>query len=190
MDSPILILDHWIDGAEQIASPNCDGRPNEDEISLVVIHCISLPPGQFGGSDVHRFFTNRLDPDAHPYFRTICLLKVSAHVLIRRNGELIQYVPFNKRAWHAGVSCYDGRTQCNDYSIGIELEGTDNSSFASLQYERLATIINALLQRYPQLSPERVTGHSDIAPGRKLDPGKFFDWKRLRGMLARAAAPK
>lgn len=170
----------WLDGARQLPSPNCDDRPDPEDISLVVIHCISLPPGEFGGDAIDRLFTNRLDPAAHPYFATIHRLRVSAHALIRRDGETVQYVPFPRRAWHAGVSSHQGRERCNDFSIGIELEGTDDSEFTEAQYRALAVLLAELYLAYPKLSPARLTGHSDIAPGRKTDPGPFFDWGKLR----------
>jgi len=180
----MVIQQHRVDCAVQLPSPNCDERPVSNEISLLVIHCISLPPDQFGGDDIDRLFCNCLVPQTHPYFQDIYQLRVSAHILIRRDGALVQYVPFDRRAWHAGVSNYQGREACNDFSIGIELEGSVNSAFTDLQYERLAALIRALLLSYPQLSRERIAGHSDIAPGRKTDPGPYFDWARLRQLLA------
>lgn len=164
-------------GADWVASPNCDPRPDGADISLLVIHSISLPPGQFGGSDVANLFLNRLDPAAHPYFATIASLKVSAHFLIGRNGALTQYVPCELRAWHAGVSSWQGRERCNDFSIGIELEGTDDTPFEAAQYDTLAHLTRALFARYGSLD---LAGHSDIAPGRKTDPGPHFDWARYR----------
>jgi AmpD protein len=179
------IHDGWLQAADKtIPSPNHDERPQTDDISLIVIHCISLPPGEFGGEWIDRLFTNTLPPDAHPYFEGIAHLRVAAHLLIRRDGELVQYVPFHQRAWHAGVSSYQGREVCNDFSIGIELEGTDDSAYTDVQYQRLATVIQALLAHYPTLSNEAITGHSDIAPGRKTDPGAFFDWNRLHRLLS------
>ncbi|KPJ94346.1 MAG: N-acetyl-anhydromuranmyl-L-alanine amidase [Gammaproteobacteria bacterium SG8_11] len=172
-----------LDIAKHIASPNFDDRPENTPVDLLVVHNISLPPGEFGGPWIDDLFTNRLDPQAHPYFKEIHALKVSAHALIRRNGEIIQYVPFHKRAWHAGQSNYCGRERCNDFSIGIELEGCDTQPFEESQYEKLATLIKALLEAYPDLSLEHIVGHSDIAPGRKTDPGPHFDWKKLRRFL-------
>lgn len=169
----------WLDSARQLPSPNCDDRPDPADIALVVLHCISLPPGEFGGDAIDRLFTNRLDPAAHPYFATIHQLRVSAHVLIRRDGETVQYVPFQRRAWHAGVSSHRGRERCNDFSIGIELEGTDDSEYTEAQYQALAELLAELFRTYPMLSPAHVTGHSDIAPGRKTDPGPLFDWSKL-----------
>lgn len=173
------IADHWLEGARHLPSPNWDARPDPADISLVVVHCISLPPGEFGGDSIDRLFTNTLDPEAHPYFAGIVHLRVCAHLLVRRDGELVQYAPFNARAWHAGASAYRGRSVCNDFSIGIELEGTDDTPFTDAQYTRLNAVLAALFAAYPTLSPERVAGHSDIAPGRKTDPGSGFDWSRL-----------
>lgn len=175
---------HRLREAVQINSPNCDCRPDEADISLLVIHCISLPPGQFTGDCIDALFTNQLDPAHHPYFESIHTLRVSAHLLIRRDGSLRQYVPFNLRAWHAGVSQYAGRERCNDFSIGIELEGADNLAYTDSQYQQLASVIQQLLAHYPGLSTQRITGHSDIAPGRKTDPGPAFDWRRLRALIA------
>lgn len=175
------ILDHRLEGARFIPSPNHDERQTPDDLSLIVIHCISLPPGHFGTEGVTQLFTNALNPDEHPYYAGIAHLRVSAHLLIRRTGELVQYVPFNRRAWHAGVSCYAGREVCNDFSIGIELEGTDDTPYEDIQYERLNAVIDALLAAYPTLSREHITGHEHIAPGRKTDPGVFFEWSRLTG---------
>lgn len=162
--------------ARQVASPNCDERPPGCSIDLIVIHNISLPPGEFGGDGVIELFTNRLNPEVHPYFREIHHLKVSAHFFIRRNGELIQFVPCDKRAWHAGVSQWQGRERCNDFSIGIELEGDDETPFEAAQYATLNALLAALKEAYPITT---VTGHSDIAPGRKTDPGPCFDWGRV-----------
>ncbi|MGB7931557.1 MAG: 1,6-anhydro-N-acetylmuramyl-L-alanine amidase AmpD [Gammaproteobacteria bacterium] len=170
--------------ARQVPSPNCDERPDGDDISLIVIHGISLPPGEYGGAGIDDLFTNRLDPDAHPYFPGIAHLRVSSHVLIRRDGEVVQYVPFRMRAWHAGESCYQGRSCCNDYSIGIELEGQDNEPYSLQQYDRLAAIIRVLSRTFPGISSDRIRGHSDIAPGRKTDPGEAFDWLALNERLA------
>jgi AmpD protein len=170
--------------ARQVPSPNCDERPDGDDISLIVIHGISLPPGEYGGSWIDDLFTNRLDPDAHPYFPGIAHLRVSSHVLIRREGGVVQYVPFRKRAWHAGESCYQGRDCCNDYSIGIELEGQDDEPYTPQQYDQLAAIIQVLARTFPRISSDRIRGHSDIAPGRKTDPGAAFDWLALNERLA------
>ena len=173
----------WISTAIQLASPNVDARPDESDISLLVIHNISLPPGQFGGGHVNALFTNQLNPNAHPYFAQIADLKVSAHVLIDREGVVTQFVPFHQRAWHAGMSVFDGRSACNDYSIGIELEGADTTPYTNLQYARLAQITQCLMAKYPALTAKRIAGHSDIAPGRKTDPGVSFDWARFNALI-------
>jgi Negative regulator of beta-lactamase expression len=170
-------------GASFVPSPNCDDRPAGVVADLVIVHGISLPPGEFGGPWIDRLFTNELSPDAHPYFATVAELRVSSHLLIRRDGELTQYVPFHRRAWHAGASSWQGRERCNDYSIGIELEGTDDAPYASSQYAMLARVIATLCRAYPALTAERVVGHSDVAPGRKTDPGLAFDWPRLRTLV-------
>jgi AmpD protein len=161
----------------QIASPNCDERPAGTAIDLVVIHNISLPPGEFGGGAIAALFTNTLDHAAHPYFATLESLRVSAHFLIRRDGEMLQFAPCAKRAWHAGVSSWRGRSACNDFSIGIELEGTDDLPFAEAQYASLAALLRALRARYPIAG---IAGHSEIAPSRKTDPGPHFEWSRVR----------
>jgi AmpD protein len=172
-----------LDWARQVPSPNCDDRPTGVEPDLIVVHGISLPPGEFDGPWIDLLFTNTLPRDAHPYFETVADLRVSAHLLIRRSGEVVQYVPFQRRAWHAGVSSWEGRERCNDFSIGIELEGTDHSPYESTQYAMLARVIVALCRSYPRLSPGRLVGHSDVAPGRKSDPGPSFDWPRLRALV-------
>lgn len=168
----------------QVLSPHCDARPTGSALDLIVVHGISLPPGQFGGAWIDQLFSGALDPDAHPYFRNIAQQRVSAHALIRRDGQIVQYVPFHARAWHAGESRYEGRPACNDFSIGIELEGTDDVPYENAQYESLGALIRALLAAYPSLARERVVGHSDVAPGRKTDPGMAFEWPRLRRLLA------
>lgn len=173
----------WLAGARHVPSPNCDARPAGILPELLVIHGISLPPGGFGGPWIERLFTNDLPADAHPYFATIEGLRVSSHLLIRRDGEVVQFVPFNARAWHAGVSSYHGRERCNDFSIGIELEGTDELAYEPAQYRVLARVIRLLCAAYPGLSTQHLVGHSDIAPGRKSDPGDAFDWQRLRALL-------
>jgi len=159
----------------RVPSPNCDARPKAAVVSLLVVHCISLPPGRFGGDAIERFFTNRLDPEADPYFKGIHSMKVSAHFLVRRDGELLQFVPLGKRAWHAGVSNWRGRTRCNDFSVGVELEGTDETEYAQAQYERLRELVHTLRRSLPLCD---VAAHSDIARGRKTDPGPRFDWAR------------
>ncbi len=170
--------------AQYLPSPHCDNRPENTAIDLLVVHNISLPPNQFGEGFVEKFFCGELDFSAHPYFATIATLKVAAHLFINRKGGIIQFVPFAKRAWHAGQSVFQGRERCNDFSIGIELEGTDETPFEKIQYEKLAQITQLLQQTYPALTRERVVGHSDIAPGRKTDPGPFFDWNYLDCLLA------
>lgn len=174
---------HWLNIATRVPSPNCSERLDPSDISLLVIHNISLPPGEFGGPHIDELFCNCLDPNAHPYFASICELRVSSHLLIRRDGTVIQYVPFDRKAWHAGRSHFEGRDECNEFSIGIELEGTDDREFTPIQYERLSGITRLLLQHYPRITTARIAGHSDIAPGRKTDPGPCFDWARYRASL-------
>ena len=171
---------HLITEAIYKPSPNCDARPQGVVPELVVIHGISLPPGKYGGGYVQQFFNNALDETAHPYFAEIANLKVSSHLFIERDGSLTQCVPLNQRAWHAGQSCYQGREACNDFSIGIELEGTDNDTYSEQQYKILKPLIDCLQQTYNTLVSKAVVGHSDIAPGRKTDPGVGFDWARIR----------
>ena len=169
--------DHgWFPFARREPSPNCDDRPAGTSIELVVIHAISLPPDEFGGPGIVELFTNRLDPSAHPYYATICSLRVSAHFLIRRDGGLIQFVDCARRAWHAGASAWRGRSACNDFSLGIELEGCDSVAFTDAQYRALIILLDELRSRYPIVD---IVGHSDIAPGRKTDPGPCFRWDRL-----------
>jgi AmpD protein len=170
--------------ARQVNSPNCDDRPDGCPVSLLVIHGISLPPGEYGGPYIDALFTNRLDPAAHPYFADMAELRVSSHLLIRRDGELVQYVPFTRRAWHAGESSFEGKSVCNDFSIGIELEGQDDSPYTDRQYEVLAGTIRTLQENFPLITSERIVGHCDITPGRKADPGPAFDWVRLRGLIS------
>jgi N-acetyl-anhydromuramoyl-L-alanine amidase len=174
--------------ARYVPSPNRDQRPPGQPPELVVVHGISLPPGEFGGPWIERLFTNTLPPGEHPYFAAIAGQRVSAHVLIRRDGSLLQFVPFHLRAWHAGASSWRGREQCNDYSIGIELEGTDTTPYEDAQYGALATLVAALVRAYPTLAPEAVAGHEDVAPGRKTDPGPAFEWPRLKALLRNALA--
>ena len=171
-----------LQGARQIPSPNFNTRPVDTEIQLIVIHNISLPPSQFGGSYIEQFFQNQLDWSVHPYFQTIQGMRVSAHLLILRSGEVLQFVNFNDRAWHAGRSSYLAKKECNDYSIGIELEGSDDLPFEDAQYETLVHVTACLQQAYPQIQ-QHLAGHSDIAPGRKTDPGTFFDWLGYRNRL-------
>lgn len=178
--SGTLGADGWLPEAVRCPSPNFDARPAGGDISLIVIHAISLPPDQFGGPGVEELFTNRLDPCAHPYYAEICHLRVSAHFFIRRDGELVQFVSTRERAWHAGVSSWAGRERCNDFSIGIELEGCDTQPFEAAQYRVLKQLLRTLVAAYPVAA---VVGHSDVAPGRKTDPGPFFDWPALRAEL-------
>ena len=187
MQSPesLLTIDSqgWLSGARRVPSPNFNDRPELAEVSLLVLHNISLPPEQFGGSYICDFFTNCLDLSVHPYFDEIAALQVSSHVLIDRQGEIIQFVSFDHRAWHAGKSCFDGVDNCNDYSVGIELEGTDDIAYTDSQYQTLVQISRALMAYYPTITKPRIVGHCDIAAGRKTDPGSAFDWKRYFSVL-------
>ncbi len=176
----------WLSIARRVASPNYDVRPSEVEIDLLVVHGISLPPGQYGGPEIEAFFCNCLVPDEHPYFAGIAAVQVSAHFLVRRDGELVQFVALGDRAWHAGKSCFEGRERCNDFSIGVELEGCDDEAYEAAQYERLAELSVVLMAAYPGIVPEHIVGHCDIAPGRKTDPGQAFDWSYFRRLLAGA----
>ncbi len=178
----MLLQDGWIQGIKHVISPHVNQRPDGQAPTLLVIHNISLPPGEFGGPWIDALFTGQLDPLAHPYFADIHQLRVSAHCLIRRDGEIVQYVPFHLRAWHAGVSCYQGRSVCNDFSIGIELEGTDELPYTDAQYRALQQVTLLLAEQYPGIE-QHLTGHSDIAPGRKTDPGPGFDWQRYKHSL-------
>ena len=171
-------------GVRQVLSPHCDARPPGMLPELIIVHGISLPPNEFGGPWIDRLFTGTLAWDAHPYFRQIEGLRASAHVVIRRDGQLTQYVPFGERAWHAGVSQYRTRSGCNDFSVGVELEGTDDIAYTDAQYAQLVELIAALIEAYPSLSPEHLVGHSDVAPRRKSDPGPYFEWRRLRARLS------
>ena len=170
--------------AEFIASPNHDDRPPGTCIDVLIMHNISLPPGQFGGPYIKQLFTNTLNPADHSYFEEISALRVSAHFLVRRDGHLIQFVPTNKRAWHAGVSNFCGRERCNDFSIGIEMEGCDEQAFENIQYLTLIPLVRLLQSAYPKIKTNNITGHSDIAPGRKTDPGPHFDWEHVKSDLA------
>lgn len=172
-----------IPGARWCPSPNFGPRPEATPISLLVVHNISLPPGQFGGPWIEDFFCNRLDATADPYFETIATMQVSSHLLIRRDGSYVQFVSLLERAWHAGRSCFDGVEECNDFSVGIELEGTDDIPYADAQYESLARVTQMMMTAWPNITPERLTGHCDIAPGRKTDPGEVFNWKHFRALL-------
>jgi AmpD protein len=171
----------WLGGVRRVESPNWDERPEGSEISLLVVHSISLPPGEYGGDAIERLFTNRLDPAAHAYFREIAALKVSSHFLVRRDGEVVQFVPLHGRAWHAGQSSWRGRERCNDFSLGVELEGSDAERFTDVQYVRLCELVHALRGAAPLRDS---AAHSDVAPGRKTDPGAHFDWPRVLASLA------
>jgi N-acetyl-anhydromuramoyl-L-alanine amidase len=175
-DHQFINQEGFLSFAKHIQSPNFDDRPRESVISMIVIHNISLPPQQYGGEGIIALFTNQLDPSAHPYYQTIFNAKVSAHFLIRRDGELIQFVSCLKRAWHAGISIWENRERCNDFSVGIELEGCDFEAFEEKQYDKLNVLLKSLKLIYPI---EHIVGHSDIAPGRKTDPGPFFDWQKV-----------
>jgi len=164
-------------------SPNCDDRHDEEDINLIVIHNISLPPNEFGGEGIDQLFTNTLNKDEHPFYEEIHELRVSSHLLIRRDGEIVQYVPFHKRAWHAGVSQFLGRDVCNNFSIGIEMEGTDFEPFTKQQYQVLEKTLLVLIETYPNVKPGRITGHENIALGRKTDPGPYFDWDKISKAL-------
>ena len=174
-----IASDHWLAGVRRVASPNCDDRPDPEDISLIVLHGISLPPGEFGGGLVERLFTNQLQVDPAGPMADLTGLRVSSHLLIDRDGLCTQFVPFHRRAWHAGRSAWQGRPGCNDYAIGIELEGTDALPYTEAQYRRLIPIVKTLLATYAGLSPEAIVGHLEVAPGRKTDPGPRFDWQRL-----------
>jgi AmpD protein len=176
------LAEGWLQGARRVDSPNCDARPAGGEVSLLLVHSISLPPGEYGGDAIERLFTNRLDAAAHPYFATIAALEVSSHFLVRRDGALLQFVPVHRRAWHAGESAWRGRARCNDFSIGVELEGSDDAPFEAPQYAALRDLVHALRAALPLRD---IAAHSDVAPGRKSDPGAHFDWARLLASLAR-----
>ncbi len=178
------IQDGWLSTAQRCPSPNHNKRPEGTAIDLLVIHNISLPAGCFGAPYIEQLFTNCLDRDADPSFVELDGLEVSAHLFIRRDGSVIQFVPFSERAWHAGISCWQGRNNCNDFSIGIELEGTDTTPYEPVQYQVLAQVTKTLMTSYPTLTPQTITGHSDIAPGRKTDPGPAFDWHYYHSLLA------
>ena len=170
------IQNHFLEGARQVLSPNYSEREDPSDISLLVIHNISLPPGKFGNGFVDQLFLNKLNPTSDPYFESIASLRVSAHILIARDGLVTQYVPFNQKAWHAGESSFEGRVNCNEFSIGIELEGTDDTEYTEEQYHRLTEVTQALLLEYPKINRERIIGHSSLAPDRKTDPGPSFNW--------------
>ncbi len=173
----------WISNVRRVKSPNCDKRPEHTEPGLIVIHGISLPPRHYGHGYIDQLFTNTLDPEQHPYFREIEKLRVSSHLLIDRSGAMTQYVPFDMRAWHAGESSFEGCPACNDYSIGIELEGCDDEAYEQHQYVKLVAVVKALMRAWPSISRNRIAGHSDIAPHRKTDPGPAFDWEYFYKLL-------
>jgi AmpD protein len=173
----------WLQNIKTMRSPNCEARSLDTDINLLVIHNISLPPGEFGGGNIEKLFMNQLVATAHPYFATILPMRVSSHVLIDRDGQLTQFVSFSDRAWHAGVSVFEDRPACNDYSIGVELEGTDNTAYTDKQYYALVKLTQVLMQQYPGITTDRIVGHCDIAPGRKTDPGAAFDWVYFRTLL-------
>ncbi|WNC72992.1 1,6-anhydro-N-acetylmuramyl-L-alanine amidase AmpD [Thalassotalea psychrophila] len=189
METNFTIDNGWIEISDgkpfavaHFESPHCDERECDD-VSLLVIHNISLPPGKFGSNHITDFFLGKLNPNDDEYFKSIYEIRVSAHCLIRRDGSVVQYVPFNKRAWHAGVSCFEQREKCNDFSIGIEMEGTDELPYTNEQYESLQHLTTAITHNYPAINNERITGHCDIAPGRKTDPGESFDWQKYKNGL-------
>ena len=172
------IKDGWLLDERRVLSPHFDQRPDPQDISLLIIHYISLPPEQFGGGYIDDFFQGKLDAQAHPYFQEISLLRVAAHCLIERTGRITQYVNFNDRAWHAGLSYFEGREKCNDFAIGIELEGSNEQPFTTQQYDTLQRLTRQIMQAYPRITKERIVGHCDVSPGRKIDPGQYFDWQR------------
>ena len=173
----------WLQGVETIKSPNFNKRPDTGDIRLIVVHGISLPPGEYGGGYVQQLFTNKLDAKQHEYFAEIEGLKVSSHCFIARHGKLIQFVSFKNRAWHAGASSWKGIENCNDFSIGIEMEGTDDESYAEAQYYQLAKLVISLRKQYPAILQQSICAHSDIAPGRKTDPGPYFNWNKLTQLI-------
>lgn len=190
--SIVKVIEHKLEGAKWCPSPNFNQRPQIQNsepshtiIDMLVVHNISLPPNEFGAHYIEDFFCNQLDCNAHEYFETIKDLQVSSHLLIKRNGDIVQFVPFNERAWHAGLSEFKGKSNCNDFSIGIELEGADHIPYEDDQYQALAQVTQALMDAYPNISRERLVGHSDIAPGRKTDPGPSFDWQKYKQLLTR-----
>ena len=182
-NAKLVIKSGWLSDVEIQPSHHFESRAEDETVSLLVVHNISLPPGQFGGGYITDFFLGNLNPTRHPYFEDIYNIRVSAHCLIQRNGDIVQYVSFNDKAWHAGVSTYQGREKCNDFSIGIELEGTDDIPYTKEQYQQLSRLSQALIAAYPELE-NNIVGHCDIAPGRKTDPGAAFDWRRYREYLA------
>ncbi len=179
----VRIIEHLLEGVAFIPSPNQDERPEPAEISLIVVHGISLPAGHFGGRYVERLFTNTLDSSVHTDFAALDCLTVSSHLYIRRDGQIVQFVPFNMRAWHAGNSLFEGRSACNDFSVGVELEGTDDSGYTLAQYQQLHRVCQLLVKSYPSTTPDRIVGHCHIAPGRKTDPGDGFDWQGFKALF-------
>ncbi len=186
MTNPWKIDEGWLPAARVVVSPNANDRPAGSSVDLLVIHNISLPPGEFGGDNIEALFTNTLDPTAHAYFAEIAHLTVSAHFLVRRDGEVVQFVSTDARAWHAGESSWCNRSNCNDFSVGIEMEGTDDIPYETIQYQSLSRLVRALWEYYPAIAPDAMVGHSEIAPGRKTDPGTAFDWQTLRQYLSEA----
>ncbi|MBR0573101.1 MULTISPECIES: 1,6-anhydro-N-acetylmuramyl-L-alanine amidase AmpD [Pasteurellaceae] len=183
MKSNLTIKNGWLTQSKRVLSPHFSQRSDVNDISLLVIHYISLPPEQFGGDFIDRFFEGTLDPTHHPYFKEIKDLKVSAHCLINRNGEITQYVNFNDMAWHAGISQFQSRDKCNEFSIGIELEGSNEQPFTELQYQSLVKLTHIIMRNYPQITQDRIVGHCDIAPERKIDPGQYFNWDYYNQLL-------
>ena len=181
---------HWLQPCRHCPSPNQSARPADQVVDLLVIHNISLPPGEFGTGCVDQLFCNQLDPARHPSFGELAEMRVSAHLLVDRQGEVTQFVAFDRKAWHAGASVFGGRENCNDFSIGIELEGTDDQAYTAIQYQTLMVLTRLLMQEYPLISPQQIVGHSDIAPGRKTDPGPCFDWNRYRQGIASTTTDK
>lgn len=178
MEKQLHIKDGWLVSERRVLSPHFDQRPEPQDISLLIIHYISLPPEQFGGGYIDDFFQGKLDAQVHPYFEEISALRVSAHCLIERTGQITQYVNFADRAWHAGLSCFEGRDKCNDFAIGIELEGSNEQPFSDAQYAALQALTQEIMRTYPHITKERIVGHCDVSPGRKIDPGQYFDWQR------------
>ena len=178
IEKQLHIKDGWLVNERRVLSPHFDQRPEPQDISLLIIHYISLPPERFGGGYIDAFFQGKLDPQAHPYFKEISALRVSAHCLIERTGRITQYVNFADRAWHAGLSCFEGREKCNDFAIGIELEGSNEQPFTDAQYSALQALTHEIMRTYPHITKERIVGHCDVSPGRKIDPGQYFDWQR------------
>ena len=178
IEKQLQIKDGWLVSERRVLSPHFDQRPEPQDISLLIIHYISLPPEQFGGGYIDDFFQGKLDAQVHPYFEEISALRVSAHCLIERTGQITQYVNFADRAWHAGLSCFEGRDKCNDFAIGIELEGSNEQPFTDAQYSALQALTQEIMRTYPHITKERIVGHCDVSPGRKIDPGQYFDWQR------------